>query len=58
MSEKPRRVKAKLTRTVTEVAIVMLDRNGNIDEIDEVLDELDYDDAEILDIREILTVHS
>ncbi len=58
MSEKPRRVKAKLTRTVTEVAIVMLDRNGNIDEIDEVLDELDCVDAEILSIHEVLTVHS
>jgi hypothetical protein len=32
--EKPRRVKAKITRTVTEIAIVYLDRDGNIEEFE------------------------
>ena len=36
---KPRRVKAKITRTVTEWAIVTLDRNGNLEEFEETIEE-------------------
>ena len=55
---KPRRVKAKITRTVTEIAIVLLDRNGEIEEIDEVHEELDCDDMELIEMHSILSVHS
>jgi len=54
---KPRRVKAKITRTVTEVAIVLLDRDGLVEEVEEVCDELDYDDIDLHDIRTVLSVH-
>ena len=58
MSEaKPRRVKAKITRTVTEIAIVLLDRDGNIEEFEETHDELDCEDLELIDIRAVLSVH-
>lgn len=45
-------VKAKITRVVTEIAIVKLDRDGNIEEVYEVLDELGYDDCQIVSILE------
>lgn len=49
---KPRRVKAKITRTVTEIAFVVLDRDGNVQEVDDA-ELIDYDDAEV---KEIITV--
>lgn len=55
--QKPRKVKAKITRTVTEIAMVYLDRDGNVEEIDEVLDELDCDDIDVKDIQCILSIH-
>ena len=58
MSEqKPRRVKAKITRTVTEIAIVLLDRNGNVEEFEETHEELDCEVEELHDIRAILSVY-
>lgn len=51
---KPRRVKAKITRTVTEIAFVLLDRDGNVDEVEEA-ELIDYDDAEVKDIITVLT---
>lgn len=54
---KPRRAKVKLTRVVTEIAIVTLDRDGNIEEIEDIHEELDWCDADCLDIRSILSVH-
>ena len=54
---KPRRVKAKITRTVTEVAIVTLDRDGNVEEVEEVMEEFDYDVTEIHSIQTVLSVH-
>jgi len=57
MSVKPRKAKVKLTRTVTEIAIVILDRDGCVEEVDEVLDELDFDDCEVHEIRDVLSVH-
>jgi len=58
MNFKPRRVKAKITRTVTEIVLCTLDTDGNVEEVEEVLEELDFDDAEVHDIRSILSVHS
>lgn len=43
-----RRVKAKITRVVTEIAIVTLNRDGHIEEVIEVLDELDSVDAYVM----------
>jgi len=54
---KPRRVKAKITRTVTEIAIVLLDRDGNVEEYEEMHEELDMHDIEVHDIRAVLSVH-
>ena len=54
----PRRVKAKISRTVVEVATVLLDRDGNVEEVEDVHDELDYDEIELYDIRTVLSVHS
>lgn len=42
---KPRRVKAKITRTVTEWAIVTLDRNGNLEGFEETIEELEHIDV-------------
>ena len=50
---KPRRVKAKITRVVTEIVIVTLDRDGLVEEIEDVLNEIDYDNVEIVTIQEI-----
>ena len=58
MSElKPRRVKAKITRTVTEVSIVLLDRDGNVEEVEETLSELDYEVNELHDIQAVMSEH-
>jgi len=56
-NEKPRRVKAKITRTVTEIAIVTLDRDGCIEEVEEILEELDMHEATVDSIHDIRTVH-
>lgn len=54
MSEqKPRRVTAKITRVVTEIAIITLDRHGNVDEYIECVEEL-----ECSDITDLHSVHS
>jgi hypothetical protein len=54
---KPRRVKAKITRTVTEIAIVLLDRNGEVEEYEEQHEELDGEVEEVIEIRAVLSVH-
>jgi hypothetical protein len=57
MSEaKPRRVTAKVTRVVTEWAVVLLDRDGNVDEFEETLEELKC--GEVLELHSIRSVHS
>lgn len=56
-TQKPRRVKVKLSRTVTERAIVLLDRDGCIEEIEAVHEELDSCDEEVLSVIEVLSVH-
>ncbi|MBD8091055.1 hypothetical protein IFT48_13720 [Pseudomonas fluorescens] len=58
-SAKPRRVKAKITRTVTEWAIVTLDRNGNLEEFEETIEELEHIDVmEVHSIGTVLSFHS
>ena len=55
---KPRRVKAKITRTVTEWAIVTLDRNGNLDEFVETIEELEHVDVmEVHSIDRVISYH-
>lgn len=58
MSEpKPRRAKVKLTRMVTEIATVMLDRDGFVEEVDVLHEELEWDDATVHLILSVLSVH-
>lgn len=57
MDAKPRRAKVKLTRTVTEIALVLLDRDGNVEEYEETFDELDMDNIEVLSIQSVISVH-
>lgn len=55
--EKPRVVKAKISRTVTEIATVVLDRDGNIEEIQDIHEEIEWENGELLDIRTVITTH-
>tara|TARA_R110000851_G_scaffold331164_1_gene504936 strand:+ start:23 stop:202 length:180 start_codon:yes stop_codon:yes gene_type:complete len=55
---KPRKVKAKITRVVTEIAIVYLDRDGNVEELEETHEELDSEVTELHDIRAVISAHS
>ena len=56
---KPCRVTAKITRLVTEWAIVTLDRNGNLDEFVETVEEIEHIDVmELHSIRSVFSVHS
>jgi len=54
---KPRVVKAKISRTVTEIATVILDRDGNIEEVQDIHEEIEWNDGDLLDIRTVLTTH-
>jgi len=58
MSPKPRRVKAKITRTVTEIVICLLDKYGNVEEVEDVMEELDYEVIDVHSIQSVLSVHS
>lgn len=53
---KPRRVRARITRVVTELAIVVLDRQGNVEEFEETIEE--YECGEILELHDIRSVIS
>ncbi len=53
----PRRAKVKMTRTVTEIAIVFLDRDGAVEEIEDIHEEISWDDCEIDSILAVLSVH-
>ncbi|MFL1526827.1 hypothetical protein [Pseudomonas sp. O230] len=56
---KPRRVKAKITRVVTEWAIVILDRDGNVEEFEETLDEIECGEVlELHSIDSVLSIHA
>jgi hypothetical protein len=55
---KPRRVKAKITRTVTEWAIVILARDGSVDEFEETIEELECGEVlELHSIGNVISVH-
>lgn len=57
-SIKPRRVKAKITRTVVEWAIVDLDRNGNLSEFVETIEEIEHIDVmELHSIDRVISYH-
>ena len=49
-----RKIKAKITRTVTEVAIVVIDEDGCVEDIHEILYELDTDNIDVLSEIEVL----
>ena len=53
--QKPRRVKAKITRTVTEIAIVLLDNDGNIEEVEDAHEIIDYDNCVVHEIRTVIS---
>ncbi|WP_204127646.1 hypothetical protein [Pseudomonas ogarae] len=55
-SEKPRRVKAKITCLVIEIAIVDLDRNGNLAEYVESVEEIEH--VDVIDLHNIHSVIS
>jgi hypothetical protein len=57
MNAKPRKVKAKITRVVTEIALVYLDANGVVDEYHSSCEELDSEVTEIHGIHTVLSVH-
>ena len=54
---KPKRVKAKITRTVTEIARVVLNQDGSIEEVIDVCEELDSDDADVICIIDVLSTY-
>jgi hypothetical protein len=54
-TQKPRKVKAKITRVVTEVAIVYLDNDGAVEEFEETIDELDCEVTELHSIISVIT---
>jgi hypothetical protein len=57
-SIKPRRVKAKITRTAVEWAIVDLDRNGNLSEFVETIEEIEHIDVmELHGIDRVISYH-
>lgn len=55
MKRVPRKVKAKITRTVTEIAIVTLYIDGTIDEIEDICEELEVDCIEVVSIIEVIS---
>ena len=57
MMGKPRKVKAKITRIVTEIATVYLNRDGTVDEYEECHEELESEVTEVHRILSILSVH-
>lgn len=54
---KPRKAKVKLTRIVTEIAVVLLDREGNVEDVLDIYDELDSEVTEVHSIHSVLSVH-
>tara|TARA_R110000744_G_scaffold85335_1_gene166781 strand:- start:78 stop:272 length:195 start_codon:yes stop_codon:yes gene_type:complete len=57
MQPKARKVKAKITRTVTEIAIVYLDTSGQVVEYEETHEELESEVTDLIAIHEVLSVH-
>ena len=57
MDPKPRKVKAKITRVVTEIATIILASDGTVDEYEECYEEIDSEVTDVLEIITILSVH-
>jgi hypothetical protein len=55
---KPKKVKATVIREVKEIAWVYLDKDGNIEEYDEFIDEIETLDMHLVNIQGVLTVHN
>lgn len=55
---KPKKVKATVIREVKEIAWVYLDKDGNIEEYDEFIDEIETLDMHLVNIQDVLTVHN
>lgn len=53
---KPRKVKARISRVTTEIAIVTLDRLGEISTIEEIVEELDSEDEVVKEIITTITI--
>lgn len=54
---KPRRVSGILTRTVTERAVFILDRDGRIESVEDVLEEIESSEECVRSLHSIQTVH-
>ena len=57
MAAEPRKVVAKITRVVTEIAIVYLNRDRSINEYDGCHEELNSEITELHEIRTVLSVY-
>ncbi|WP_167568552.1 hypothetical protein [Brevibacillus migulae] len=55
--KKPRVVKAIITRTVVEKATVVLDQEGNVEEIQDIHEEISWDNAEVHAVTTVITEH-
>jgi hypothetical protein len=53
----PRKVKAKVTRTVTQMVICNLNKDGTIDEVLDIHDEIEIHDETVDNIVEVLNYH-
>ena len=55
--QKPRRVRARITRVVTELAVVTLNRNGCLEEFIETLDEIETVEIELRSVDCVISYH-
>ena len=55
--QKPRRVRARITRVVTELAVVTLNRNGCLEEFIETLDEIETVEIELRSVDSVISYH-
>lgn len=55
--EKPRQVRARITRVVTELAVVKLDRGGSIEELIEVIEEIETVEIDLRSIDSVMNYH-
>jgi len=58
MKHKPYQVKAKIRREVEEIAVLILDEDGSIVEIVEILEEVDWSLADPIEIQEVQSTHA
>ena len=56
-NEKPRRAKVKITSVVEEIAIVLLDKDGNVEEVEETHEILDQEVTDLHSIISVISVH-